>query len=278
MELNMEQKGLVFNIQRFSIHDGPGIRTVVFLKGCPLKCIWCSNPESQSFSPEMFFSPVKCIGCGKCEESVDACPTDARVRAGKEMTVSEVMREIEKDIKFYRRSDGGVTFSGGEPLMQWEFVKELAKLLKAKGIHTAVETTGFAPWEVFYGAVEDIDLILYDLKAYDPEIHQRYTGADNVLILENARKITESKKVIFRIPVIPGFNDSLSSMEGLAEFIHSCKPDAEVNIIPYHGLGGSKYERLGKNYELMNVLPPSNESLNKIKEIFTSKGLNTEIY
>jgi len=300
----IETKGLIFNIQRFSIHDGPGIRTVVFFKGCPLECVWCSNPESQSPDPEMFFSPLKCIGCGLCIEACenkavnirdnkiindkskcancrkceDVCPTGARALAGKEMSAEEVIKELEKDCQFYRRSGGGVTFSGGEPVLQGEFVRELAEELKKRNIHTAIETTGFADWDIFRDAVKNVDLVLYDLKAFNPEKHMRFTGTDNRCILDNARKIAGLKEVIFRIPVIPGFNEQVEDMENLAGFISECKPGGEVHVIPYHALGKPKYERLGKVYALAEVKPPSGEELARLKDIFTAKGLKTEIY
>jgi len=211
----IEKKGLIFNIQKYSIHDGPGIRTVVFFKGCHLKCVWCSNPESQSCNPEVFYSPLKCIGCGECVK---------------------------------------------------------------RNIHVSIETSGCAPWDRFWDGVKDADLILYDLKAFDAVLHREITGVGNEEILDNAKKISSLKKVVFRIPVIPGYNNFESSFKGLADFINRCNPGGEVHIIPYHALGKPKYKRLGLEYELSDVVPPSDEELKVFARIFSDRGLDTKIY
>lgn len=295
-------KGLVFDIQRYSIHDGPGIRTLVFMKGCPLSCLWCCNPESWSSSQEIMVSSTKCIGCKRCIEvcptgaaekknplearnlcvvcgtCVEACPSTARQLAGHRMSLEEVVEEVEKDRLFYQRSGGGVTVTGGEPLMQADFVRMLLKRCKEKGIHTALETCGYAKWEDFKKVLEYVDLLLYDIKHMNTERHRELTGVGNVLILQNARQVARLRKdMIIRVPIIPDCNDSVENMEAVAQFAKALKGVEEIHLLPYHRLGESKYERLGRSYKLRGVGPLDKESLSKQKKIIESYDLKVQV-
>jgi len=297
-----KSKGLIFDIQRYSIHDGPGIRTLVFMKGCPLSCIWCCNPESQSPSQEIMVTPNKCIGCKRCIEvcptgaaekkdplearelcivcgsCVKACPSTARRLVGHYMSLEEVMEEVEKDFPFYQRSGGGMTVTGGEPLMQADFVRMLLKSCQEKGIHTAIETCGYARWEDFKNVLEYVDLTLYDIKYMNNEKHRELMGVGNELILQNAKKVAKlGKDMVIRVPVIPDCNDSLENMEAIAEFARTLEGVEEIHLLPYHRLGESKYDRLGKSYKLKGVKPLDKESLSKQKKIIESYQLKVQV-
>jgi len=295
--------GTIFNIQRYSIHDGPGIRTTVFLKGCPLNCWWCQNPESQLSGQEMVFWEDRCIGCGACSlncpsgaiqmknkkpltdknkcnlygECSRICPTQAREMIGKTMTTEVVIKEIEKDLVFYEESGGGVTFSGGEPLSQSEFLEDLLDGCKEKKIHTTVDTSGYIPWEILNKIHSKVDLFLYDLKIMDSERHKKYTGLSNEIILENLKKLSSVHNNIFvRFPVIPGINDDYQNTREMGEFLSSLKV-AQVNLLPYHYIGVDKYKRLGKKYKLADIQPPSKEKLSKISGILRKFNLNVKL-
>lgn len=297
-----KSKGLIFDIQRYSIHDGPGIRTLVFMKGCPLSCIWCCNPESQSPSQEIMVTPNKCIGCKRCIEvcptgaaekkdplearelcivcgsCVKACPSTARRLVGHYMSLEEVMKEVEKDFPFYQRSGGGMTVTGGEPLMQADFVRMLLKSCQEKGIHTAIETCGYAEWEDFKNMLEYVDLTLYDIKYMNNEKHRELMGVGNELILQNAKEVAKlGKDMVIRVPVIPDCNDSLENMEAIAEFARTLEGVEEIHLLPYHRLGESKYDRLGKSYKLKGVKPLDKESLSKQKKIIESYQLKVQV-
>lgn len=297
---NVKLNGLVFNIQKFSIHDGPGIRTIVFLKGCPLGCLWCSNPESQSTSQEIIFNPIKCIGCGRCLEvcptgaaelhlkkdnsgakklctvckkCVEACPSAAREVVGIYMRLEDTMKEIENDIPFYQLSGGGVTLSGGEPLMQANFVSLLLKNCQEKGINTAVETAGYVEWESLKRVIQYVDLWLFDVKHMNSKKHKELTGVGNELILENISKLVALKKeIIIRVPIVTGCQDSLEEVESIAEFAKSLKIK-EVHLLPYHSFGESKYRQLGKNYKLKGTTPPTESTIFRLKDIIESYNL-----
>lgn len=297
-------RGLISDIQRYSIHDGPGIRTLVFLKGCPLECLWCSNPESRKSSPEMLYSKIKCKRCDSClsvctpkaiediegtkvidrsicdicGKCVEACPNEAIEIAGRSMTVEEVMREVEKDVVFYRTSGGGITLSGGESLYQPEFSTALLQECHNRGLHTAVETCGFQAWDTLSKILPYTDLILYDLKCMDPTQHMLFTGVNNRIILENARKLALAKiPMIFRLPIIPGYNDSGADIKAAAEFIVTLDRVEEVELLPYHRLGEAKYQKLGIQYKLEGVSPPSIDHMQEISLIIESYGLEPHI-
>ena len=270
---------MIFDIERNSYVDGPGIRTTVFLKGCPLSCVWCHNPESQSFEKQMMFYKNKCIGCGKCREvcpnhlkSCDFCgkcelycPADARKICGKEYTIDEVLKEIVKDKPFYENSGGGVTLSGGEPLAQYDFSLELLKKAKENGIHTAVETCGYAEKSKILEIAKYVDLFLFDCKETDPELHKEYTGFDNKIILENLKALSDAgSKIILRCPIIPGFNDRAEHFKGISEIADKFSGIEHIEIEPFHPLGESKYSALGRKYA--NIKTPGTETVRRWKE------------
>lgn len=298
-------KGKVFNIQGYSIHDGPGIRTTVFFSGCPLRCLWCQNPESCTMEPKLFFMSEKCIGCGKCVpvcpngaitiidgkaktdrdkcnacgECVKVCPTEAREIVGETKTAGEVVKKVRQDELFYKTSGGGVTISGGEVLMQPEFALAILKLCKQAGIHTAIETCGFAKWEVFSKVLEYTDLVLYDFKHMDSAKHKEGTGVGNELILENAIKVYhEAKKPIAaRVPTIPGYNDSRENISALAQFIvEKLGKDVKVHLLPYHHLGESKTERM-EGEVVFSAEVPTDEHMEELRALVESYGLTAVI-
>jgi pyruvate formate lyase activating enzyme len=295
--------GIIFNIQKYSIHDGPGIRTTVFLKGCPLSCWWCQNPESQLSGQEMIFWGDRCIGCGVCSticlfdaiqikngipitekekcilcgKCIEKCPALAREMIGEKLTIEEVIKEIEKDLVFYEESDGGVTFSGGEPLGQSEFLEGLLNGCREKKIHTAVDTSGYISWEILNKISPKVDLFLYDLKLMDIERHKKYTGVSNEIILENLKKLSSVHHNIFvRFPVIPGINDDYQNIKETGEFLSSLKI-AQVNLLPYHYIGIDKYKRLGRTYKLITTQPPLEEKLSEISGILRKFNLNVKL-
>lgn len=301
MEIAPDQNkntGLIFNIQRYSLQDGPGIRTTVFLKGCPLGCWWCSNPESVNTYPEIMTNDMKCIKCGQCIEAcplgaikvvdnmrridrdkcdlclkcADVCPTGAIEKIGKYMTLEETLKVIEKDKPFYDNSGGGVTFSGGEPLVQWQFLLEICKLCKEKGISTALDTTGYARWEIMEKVLQYVDLVLYDIKHLDPLKHLEATGVSNEIILENIKKTANKVRTWMRIPVIPGFNDSADFFNDLIEFSKGLNIE-KISLLPCHTWGEPKYGRLGREYALKGAGSMAPESLDEIKDLMESKGL-----
>ena len=284
------EKGIVFNIQKFSINDGPGIRTTVFLKGCPLRCAWCHNPESNSVKPEIFYDAKKCLLCGKCAmvcengchkfidgihiydrekciacgKCVDKCVVEALETAGKEMTVEEVISEVLKDKAFYENSNGGITLSGGEPMLQFEFTYELLKAAKAEGLHTCMETCGFAKPEQYEKIKDLVDIFLFDYKLTDTKKHKEYTGVENNLIIENLKMIDSfGCKSVLRCPIIPTVNDTKEHFEGIATMANSLKNVLEINIEPYHPLGSGKSEMLGKEYKLLHLTFPEDETVSE---------------
>ena len=272
----------IFDIERNSYVDGPGIRTTVFFKGCNLRCAWCHNPESQSPKPQMMFYKNKCTGCGKCKEKCPNhlescelcgkctlyCPHDAREICGKEYTVDEVMREILKDKAFYDHSGGGVTFSGGECMLQIDFLEEILKTCKENGIHTAVDTAGCVPFEYFERILPCTDLFLYDIKCFDSEKHKQYTGVGNELILENLKRLLESgKNVWIRIPIIPEVNDHEAELVAIKSLLSSYGCPEKIELLPYHAMGEHKYAAIGKETQIFSV--PSEEKMKHLKNIFS---------
>ena len=253
---------MIFDIERNSYVDGPGIRTAIFLKGCPLSCVWCHNPESQSFKKQMMFYKSKCIGCGKCELY---CPADARKICGKGYTTDEVLKEIVKDKPFYENSGGGMTLSGGEPLAQYDFSLELLKKAKENGIHTAVETCGYVKKSKILEIAKYVDLFLFDCKETDPELHKKYTGVDNKVILENLKALSDAgSKINLRCPIIPGFNDRAEHFKGISEIADKFSGIGHIEIEPFHPLGESKYSALGRKYA--NIKTPDTETVRRWKE------------
>ena len=261
-------KATIFDIERNSFVDGPGIRTTVFFKGCNLKCKWCHNPESQSFEKQILFYQNKCTRCGRCKDlTVDdenfICFNDAKEICGKEYSVDEVLKEVIKDKAFYETSGGGVTFSGGECMLQIDFLTEILKKCKENGIHTAVDTAGHIPWESFEKIIPDTDLFLYDIKAMNDEIHKEYTGVSNSLILENLARLLKSNVGVWvRVPIIPGVNDSEDEMKKIKSFFEANGYPEKVELLPYHAMGEHKYVALNRKSE--NFTVPDKWKINEL--------------
>lgn len=268
---------LISDIQRFCMHDGPGIRTTVFFKGCPLRCAWCHNPETQSGKKELLFYKSKCMSCGACNackrkeciacgECAKNCPTNAKEVAGCEYSLGELYEEIQKDVAFYGKN-GGVTFSGGECITQIEPLAKILEKCKKNGIHTAVDTAGYAPFDNFKKILTYTDLFLYDIKIFDYEKHKQYTGVDNELILSNLKRLFEiGAKIWIRIPIIPSVNDSVEEMHAIKDFLDSCGNPEKVELLPYHPMGENKCRAIGKQPQIFQT--PSPEKMNVLKEIF----------
>jgi len=304
LDEKQEGKGIIFDIQRFSIHDGPGIRTTVFFKGCPLRCLWCQNPEGLVKEQEMAFTLRKCTGCrycievcpedaiteqdgGRsidpslctlCGECVKVCPSTALEISGRWMGVSEVMEEIEKDISFYKTSGGGVTLSGGEPTFQPQFCIALLKNCQLMGIHTALDTCGYQKWDVLDEVLNHVDLVLYDIKHIDDTKHKQFTEVSNKLILDNIRRINSKEiPVIVRIPIIPGFTDSEDNIEAIVRFVANLKSIIQIDLLPYHGLEESKYKKLGLVYQLDGIPSPDAEHMRRLVNIVGNVDLKAKV-
>ncbi|MFH1434445.1 MAG: glycyl-radical enzyme activating protein [Pseudomonadota bacterium] len=298
--------GVVFNIQRFSIHDGPGIRTTVFFKGCPLRCGWCSNPESLNPYPEIITRDGKCIRCGRCAEAcseqaievaegrrniqwekcndcmdcAEVCPSGAIEAAGKTMTVAEVLGIVERDAGFYRRSGGGMTLSGGEPLMQRRFSCELLREARKKGVHTALDTSGYADWDVLEEALSYTDLVLFDVKHPDSEAHRQATGVPNERILDNLQKTAarQGQKIWVRYPLIPRFSDSEEQLKELCKLILDLKPSVEkISLLSYHKFGELKYAAMGKDYPWKGISLIKDEDVGKFRNLVESHGIEADV-
>ena len=251
--------GRIFEVKRFAVHDGDGIRTTVFFKGCPLKCIWCHNPEGIESQPQQAFYAHKCIGCGMCKEvPFTQCLGDARVSYGEDVTVESLLPRLLEDKEFFENSGGGVTLSGGECLVQADFCAELLQKLKNEGIHTAVDTCGFVSKAAFDKVIPFTDVFLYDLKAFDEDVHIKCTGQSNKQILQNLTYLDSlGKPVEIRIPYVPEYNDD--QMEKIANFLAGLKNIVKVRVLPYHNYAGSKYEALGMENTLPQHLPTDKE-------------------
>lgn len=300
-------KGTIVKIERFAIHDGPGIRTVIFIKGCPLRCKWCSTPESQILSLETGYFASKCLRCAKCAElcpvnaitvfdngeivtdrllcddcgkCVEVCPTGARAMVGKEVTVKEIIEEIEKDSVFYWNSGGGITLSGGEPTMQPEFSLGILKACKERGIDTAIETCGYVDWDILDEMLKYLDLVYFDIKHILSAEHEKLTGRGNELIVENCKKIVSNYpdiELIIRIPVVPGCNDSDENIAGTAKFVRELAKVMRLELLPYHNFGVHMYEVLLRAYPLPDVESPDEDRMQDLEELAKSCGIQVQI-
>jgi pyruvate formate lyase activating enzyme len=296
--------GTVFDIRKYSVHDGPGIRTTVFLKGCPLNCWWCHNPEGQSSLPEPMLRPNLCIACDEClavclqgaigrngegltwdralcdscGECTEVCLAGAREMAGRVMTVPAVLAEIERDRLFYEESGGGVTFSGGEPLLQWRFLGELLRACRERDVHTTLDTSGFAAWEVFEHILPDTSLVLFDLKHTDPERHRQVTGVPLEPILRNLERLSARAVPIWlRVPLVPGINDDPANLRRVGELAARLPGIQQVGLLAYHPTAAGKYERLGRTYRLPKTPAPSDEQLESAASLLRSYGLEVNV-
>lgn len=291
--------GLIFDIQKYSLHDGRGIRSLIFLKGCPLRCGWCSNPEGQSFFSELAYKEDKCIGifecgrcipackeqaiqkgndgkivvqrslCNNCGGCVDNCPSKAMALFGKYMSVDEVIKIVEEDSGFYARSGGGLTIGGGEPLSQAGFVTRLLRTAQSRGLDTALETSGYCDWEDLENVCGFVNQIFFDIKTMDPYKHKTYTGVSNHLILENFQKLYSKFpeiSIVVRTPVIPGFNDSTEDIKAVVDFLNKVTKPINYELLPYHGFGEPKYRSLDKKYQYSGIQPPTEEHMNSLRE------------
>lgn len=294
----------IFNVQRFSVHDGPGIRTTVFLKGCPLRCPWCHNPESMDARPQVAIKDDRCLGCDLCAPAcpvdlagrvdlsaaanrpdatclrcggcADACPSEARDLMGRTMTVTDLVAELDRDRAYFEESGGGVTFSGGEPIAAHHapFLLDCLEVLGRFGIHRTVDTCGHVPAATLMDVASNTDLLLYDLKIMDRKAHQEVLGVDNTLIHENLVRLTEAgHEVIVRIPLIPGLTDTTANLEAAAEFVADLEFPCPVQLLPYHGMAKDKYGRLGLEYTLTDLPDAPDHDLETAAAPFTDRGL-----
>ena len=267
--------GKIFNIQRFCINDGPGIRTTVFFKGCPLQCVWCHNPESQNIDNQILFYPNKCTHCGKCKNvTVNTtdfqCQNTAKEICGKLVSSDEIIQEVLKDLAFYKNSGGGITLSGGEPTLQFSFALEILQKAKANRLHTAIETCGVIDTKHMIQIAKYTDLFLFDYKESDPQLHKAFTGVDNALILENLSLLNGLKKdIILRCPIIPGYNDRYEHYDKIGELADVNDSVIGVEIEPYHSFGESKYTALGKSSPQISTA--TEMQIHAIMEYLTSK-------
>jgi pyruvate formate lyase activating enzyme len=291
--------GMIFDIKRYAINDGPGIRTAVFMKGCPLECWWCHNPEGQNAKPQLIFRVNRCKAakacleacpqgaiswndtsvtnwetCDQCGKCAEACMPGAREMIGRMISVEQLLMEIERDVPFYDQSGGGVTFTGGEPLQQMEFLRQVLQACKNLHLHTTVDTSGYTSAENLLSILPLVDLFLYDVKLMDAEKHARYTSVSNPKILSNLQKISrQGASIIVRIPLIPGINDDDNNLNQIGAFLASLPQLVGVELMPYHEIGVAKYQGLGMTYKLGSIVPPTTEQISKIEALFANYNL-----
>lgn len=308
MKENNIQKvtGTVFDIKKYAIHDGPGIRTTVFFKGCPLHCAWCANPESWDISPEIIYSEISCIKCfscikicpvsainfekssnkikvnkdvcTSCNKCIDECPTKALKLVGKHYSVGELISEIKDDESFYRESKGGITLSGGEPTMQYNFLLKFIKKCKENYLNIVLDTCGYISWSIMEEIIKYVDLVFYDIKIINSFKHKEYTGKSNEIILKNAQRISSLDiPMVIRFPLVPGYNDSEKDIKSLGMFASKLKSVKEIDILPYHRLGESKHVKLRGKYKLEGVQLPNNIMIQKVKKWLSSSSNNIRI-
>lgn len=301
----LSPRGSIFNIERFSTHNGPGVRSTVFLKGCPLSCIWCHNPEGLDGREEVYWARNLCRHCGicvrecpegaiqvntngeivtdralctACGKCIEVCPVNARTLFGRCLTPKEVLDEVKKDSVFYDESGGGVTFSGGEPLSQINFLVDCLKLCHSEGFHICLDTSGYAPKSFIEKISPFVNLFLYDVKIIDDSLHKKFTGVSNELILANLRYVDSINKSIWaRIPIIPTINDSYENLRMTAEILKNLENLERVNLLPFHKIGSEKYLGLSKEYEAFNYDVPEDEIMEEYMQIFKEKGLNVKL-
>jgi len=296
-----EAVGLISGIERFAIHDGPGIRTLVFMKGCPLRCLWCSSPHTQKYTPELLYDATQCVECNTCVEtcalnaislshetgvSVDAilcdycgkcaenCPAKALELVGKKVTPDELVKEVSKDSAFFRRSKGGVTVGGGEPTFQAEFVAQFLALCKRQFYHTAIETCGYCQQAKLESLLEHLDLVYMDIKHMDDTRHRELTGVSNHLILKNAQRVAQVRPLILRVPVIPGCNDNVDNIKATAKFASGLgKNLLKIELLPYHQFGLNTYIRMGRDYLLRDTEPPKRDQMEQLRQTIETYGV-----
>ncbi len=300
----MAVTGLITDIKKFAIHDGPGIRTTVFLKGCPLRCLWCHNPETQSPQSDVAYISAHCIGCAKCIRAcpsdalsqtengivrdylkctacgacAEACPTEAMTVYGRKVSVEEAIAEVEKDRPFYETSGGGMTISGGEPLYQADFAVALMKVARNTGLHTCLDTCGLVPWAAFQAILPYTDTVLYDVKTLDNKRHREATGCENHVIIANLAALVQAgAEVLVRTPVIPGLNATPEAIADIADFLAGLTRPPELELLPYHELGEAKFERLGMEYKLRGVKPPDKTLMANLVQIAEDHGVTCKI-
>lgn len=287
------KQGIIFNMQRYSLDDGPGIRTVVFLKGCPMRCRWCANPESQQMQPQIMIDQSLCRSCGSCVQvcpngcaqgciacgqCADACWYSARRLCGERISADRIVQLALRDADYFRQSGGGVTLSGGEPLLQSEFAAEILRLLRAESIHTAIETAGHVPWASIQNALPHLNLIYFDCKHVDTDRHRSYTGVGNELILENLERLLAAfENVVVRIPCIPGFNQSESDLDSILAKLKKIGAQ-RVELLPFHRFGSGKYRELGARYAYEDIPPLKADDLAYAAALGEKYALNLTIH
>jgi pyruvate formate lyase activating enzyme len=300
--------GLILHLEKMALFDGEGLRTVVFLKGCPLRCQWCSTPESQSPAPQLGYDPLRCTGCQSCVtvcpqqairptadgqgvvtdpaacrqcfECVPVCPSKARKAFGRRVSAARIVEEVEKDDIFFFHSGGGLTISGGEPLMQADFARAVLAECRRRGLHTAIETSGQASWDQFAKLLPFLDTVIIDVKALDPRRHKALTGQDNALILENIRRLDTAETaldLVIRIPLIPGLNDDPDNLQATGRFCQELRKFRELHLLPYHRLGVESYRLLGRSYALEGLASPDPTAVETAAEILRQMGLPVKI-